>query len=861
MIKTYFRTGCLVLAALLLAAAWTAQAGAEGKIRDRATLMEMARGQGQVRVMVKIFVQDIEGLTQNSVRHQVRQPGQARSAEVATADAALASGIRTAANKVMAQMAQAEYQVHHIFKTVPWISMSVSEEALLRLDSVPEVLAVVEDRPFPLPRPDPSDPEIGSGSRIDKPALDTSIGIIGANNAWAQGYTGSGWYVAVLDTGVRTSHEFFTGKTFVEACFNTNRSGTAPDSSSYQSSTTCPNSQEEQTGSGAAWPPVGVGSSSHGTHCAGIAAGRKPDNTLFGVAKDANIFAVNVFSRFVSTYYCGSSTPCLLTWSSDQTLALEYVYSQRGNYSIAAASMSLGSGAKTDYCDGDSRKDVIDRLRAVGIATVIASGNDSDCTGISAPACISSSVAIGATNDSDAMAPFSNWHQTLVDLFAPGSNINSSLDTSDTSYGEKSGTSMATPHVAGAFAILRQRNPTGTVSDLENALKNTGHTVQVSCGSTGSTPRIQVDAALGVPDAAGSITYPSTDADGSFNVSWGAAAGATSYKLQRATSSNFSDALDVYSGSTRSYDQTGLPNGTYYYRAQGVNPNGAGAWKAGGPIVVSVVCTPPDPPLTLLYPSTDEDGSFTVSWSASSGATGYTLERATNANFSDAQTAYSGSSISYNQTGLAEGTYYFRVNAQNSCGSSAWRTGGPVLVCNPPDPPLTLLYPSTDEDGSFTVSWSASSGATGYTLERAANSSFSGATTAYSGPLTSFAQTGLATGTYYYRVNASKACGTSTWKTGSAISVCIPPAAPGSITYPSYNAGGGFTVSWGSSGLATAYTLERADNSSFTGAATAYSGPLTSYSQTGLNPGTYYFRVKARNNCGASAWTAGGAIR
>jgi hypothetical protein len=88
----------------------------------------------------------------------------------------------------------------------------------------------------------------------------------------------------------------------------------------------------------------------------------------------------------------------------------------------------------------------------------------------------------------------------------------------------------------------------------------------------------------------------------------------------------------------------------------------------------------PPTPAFISYPSIDNDGNFAVSWSASSGATSYTLQRATNASFTGAVMVYGGSSTSYNQTGLGDGTYYYRVNASNVYGSSGWRNGGPVVV-------------------------------------------------------------------------------------------------------------------------------------------------------------------------------------
>jgi subtilisin family serine protease len=196
---------------------------------------------------------------------------------------------------------------------------------------------------------------------------------------------------------------------------------------------------------------------------AGIAAGAGA--SFSGVGRGASIIGVNVFAR-ISAAACGGS-PCLAAYTSDVIRGLEHVFSLRNTYSIAAVNMSLGGGlvASQSACDSAnaSTKAVIDNLRSVGIATVIASGNAGSATAIGEPACISTAVAVGSTTKQDGMSSFSN-SSPMVDLLAPGSSITSSI--TGNGFGPKSGTSMSTPHVAGAWAVLKQLKPTASVTEV-----------------------------------------------------------------------------------------------------------------------------------------------------------------------------------------------------------------------------------------------------------------------------------------------------------------------------------------------------------------------------------------------------------
>ena len=219
---------------------------------------------------------------------------------------------------------------------------------------------------------------------------------------------------------------------------------------------------------------------------AGIAAGSGA--SFDGVAPDANLIAINVFSRFTGSD-CGTEpSPCALSRASDQIKGLERVMALRSTLRIAAVNMSLGGGKSTSNCDGDPRKAAIDNLRSSGIATVISSGNDAFADGVSKPSCISSAVTVGSTTKSDVMSTLSN-SSPLVELLAPGGSINSSVPNNG--FGLKSGTSMAAPHVAGAWAVLRELSPAAPVATILSHLQATGKPI-TDADNNVTKPRIRL---------------------------------------------------------------------------------------------------------------------------------------------------------------------------------------------------------------------------------------------------------------------------------------------------------------------------------------------------------------------------------
>ncbi|HUR09425.1 MAG TPA: S8 family serine peptidase [Nonomuraea sp.] len=333
--------------------------------------------------------------------------------------------------------------------------------------------------------------------------LDESTKVIGSDQANAAGWTGKGTTVAVLDTGIDEDHPFFTGRIADEACF----SSANPSAGAVS---LCPNGQPSQTGRGAANAETplcmanGLNQCVHGSHVAGIAAGAMvrgaPSN---GVAPGAGILPIQVFTRINSAAACAAagarSAPCFLSYTSDQKLGLEYVEKAAKRLHIAAVNMSFGGGRIfTQPCDDDPRagahKAQFDALRALGVAPVVAAGN-SGYDGVASPACVSSAITVGATDDTDQIAGFSN-RGTMLDVFAPGVMINSSVP--DDTWAELSGTSMAAPHVTGGFAVMRQAFPDLSVEEIARKLQNTGMDIPYSVElSRVNTERINLARAIG----------------------------------------------------------------------------------------------------------------------------------------------------------------------------------------------------------------------------------------------------------------------------------------------------------------------------------------------------------------------------
>ena len=456
------------------------------KARAFAALMAKVQAKGRVRVIVGLRLEGGPGVSAAS------------SFKDAAARAAMMSRVDRAQQALLVRMSGYNVSSVKRFKYIPYVAMEVDAAALAALAADPEVVSVEEDK-------------------LLKPMLEESIPLVGAPHAWSQGFSGSGQTIAILDTGVDKDHRFLRGKVVSEACYSGGGSGES----------LCPGSVTESTSPGSGLPcsDPELPNCFHGTHVAGIAAGRGPD--FSGVARDAKLISIQVFSKY-GPDDCSdedeeeeSEGPCIKASDSDVISGLNRVLELSDRFDIAAVNMSLGSEDTfpSGECDssGPFYKAIVDKLSAVGIAAISSSGNEESSTGIGSPACISSIVSVGSTDDgsarydgssettTDEVSDFSNSSPEL-DLLAPGRWIRSSVP--GYGFGRAGGTSGAAPHVAGAWAVLKSKAPNASVDQVLSALKSTGVSITDPRNNI-TRPRIQVDAALSALESQPRYTYTS----------------------------------------------------------------------------------------------------------------------------------------------------------------------------------------------------------------------------------------------------------------------------------------------------------------------------------------------------------------
>lgn len=257
---------------------------------------------------------------------------------------------------------------------------------------------------------------------------------------------GQGVHVYVIDTGINPNHVEFSGRVSTSRNFVAGTLGSAD-----------PNAWADCNG--------------HGTHVFGSAAG-----TQYGVAKQATLHAVRVLD-------------CQGSGSNSGVIAgVDWVTANHVAPSVA--NMSLGGG------DSSALDTAVKNAIAAGVTMAVAAGNDTKDACVGSPNKVPEAITVGASTNTDAVASYSN-RGTCLDLFAPGSDIVSANYSNNSGSTTMSGTSMASPHVAGAAALYLGANPNLTPAQLRDQmvadtssgkLSSTGSGGNILTGTYGASP-------------------------------------------------------------------------------------------------------------------------------------------------------------------------------------------------------------------------------------------------------------------------------------------------------------------------------------------------------------------------------------
>lgn len=448
----------------------------------------------------------------------------------------------------------------------------------------------------------------------------------------------------------------------------------------------------------------------HGTHCAGIAAA---NGSIKGVAPDANIVAIKVCD------FLGSCPDSFII------AGIDWCVSNASLYNISVISMSLGGGVYSNYCDaseGDFAS-AINYAVANNISVVIASGNDYYTGGISSPACIRNATPVGSVDDgswgttADVISSFTNRGSGFPEmLLAPGSWITSAVPGGG--YDTWEGTSMATPHVAGAVALVKQYlgllNQDQITQEIKKLFNDTGKRIYDS-GTGLYFSRIDVYSAVMELEKP-PVVYLNSPGDGFYMkiddtlLNWTCVdpegGNMTSWVYgDNATATTLLATVNCSSNVSNIFNWTGLNETVYYWKVtckDNLSSTSSETWSFGVDMT---------PPTVSFIPPTPANGSNTDFNMITFNVSHLEGSPDTLVFYLNGVSEYLNYSGVYSEMGevLANGLYNYSVWLNDSAGNMN-QTGFRYLVVNATPPSVSLVSPENNSfsDGTVNLTCNAS---------------------------------------------------------------------------------------------------------------------------------------------------------
>lgn len=431
--------------------------------------------------------------------------------------------------------------------------------------------------------------------------------------------TGTGQTICVIDSGINYSHPDLGG------CFgNNNPSSNCKVLGGYDFVNDDSNPMDDN---------------GHGTHVSGIIAA---NGTINGIAKNSKLIAIKA---------CNSGGSCS---GDDIQAGINWCSGNATTYNITVISISIGADCDDNpelcystYCNSDSLASAVNNAVGKNISVVIASGNDGNSTAVSSPACIQNATTVGSSTKSDGMSSFSNrWNnQSLLMLLAPGGDgsvsgsINSTAGpTSGSCAGQGqymvcAGTSMSTPHVSGAIALIKQfltlTGQNKTTEQIEIALNNTGKIIT----SGRNFSRINIyDAIISYDTINPTVSLTTANNIVTLNTSQTFSCNATDLELQNVTfylwnsSSVYNQTTQQVSNSFNNYqiNLSNLPASNYQWNCYYTDKNNNRAFATSNfSLTISDISVNLLSPLNNLFTNTNQ--TFSCNATSSFNLTNATL--------------------------------------------------------------------------------------------------------------------------------------------------------------------------------------------------------------------------------------------